>query len=70
MAYAVVQIKKDPSFKIVGSPLSSTPIGIAIPKGADALTSEINTALARIKANGSRNQIYDKWLNVSQKDAQ
>lgn len=66
VAYAVVQIKKDPSFKIVGSPVSATPIGIALPKGSDALTSKIDTALARIKANGTHTKIYDRWLNVSQ----
>jgi polar amino acid transport system substrate-binding protein len=66
LAYAVVQIKKDPSFKIVGSALSSTPIGIALPKGADALTSKIDTALAKIKANGTNAKIYDRWLAVNQ----
>jgi len=66
VAYAVVQIKKDPSFKIVGSPLNSTPIGIALPKGADALTAQVNAALARINANGTHKAIYEKWLSVSQ----
>lgn len=66
LAYAVVQIKKDPGFKIVGSPLSSTPIGIALPKGADALTSKIDTALAKIKADGTNTKIYDRWLTVNQ----
>lgn len=66
LAYAVVQIKKDPSFKIVGSALSSTPIGIALPKGADALTSKIDIALAKIRANGTSAKIYDRWLTVNQ----
>lgn len=65
-AYAVVQIKKDPSFKIVGAPLNATDIGIALPKNADALTSKINEALAKIEANGTNKSIYDKWLNVNQ----
>ena len=65
-AYAVVQIKKDPSFKIVGAPLNATDIGIALPKNADALTAKINEALANIKANGTHQSIYNKWLDVSQ----
>lgn len=65
-AYAVVQIKKDPSFKIVGDPLNATDIGIALPKNADALTLKINEALAKIRANGTHQSIYNKWLNVSQ----
>jgi polar amino acid transport system substrate-binding protein len=70
LAYAVVQIKKDPSFKIVGDPLSATPIGIALPKGADALTAQIDTALARIKADGTHTEIYDRWLSVTPATAQ
>jgi polar amino acid transport system substrate-binding protein len=65
-AYAVVQIKKDPSFKIVGAPLNSTDIGIALPKNADALTAKINEALAKIQANGTHQSIYNKWLDVSE----
>lgn len=65
VTYAVVQIKKDPSFKIVGEPLHSSEVAIALPKGADSLTSKINTALAKIKANGTHKNIYDKWLSVN-----
>ncbi len=65
-AYAVVQIKKDPSFKIVGAPLNATDIGIALPKNADALTAKINEALTKIEANGTHKAIYNKWLNVGQ----
>ncbi len=70
VAYAVVQIKKDPSFKIVGAPLHSTEIVIALPKDANDLTSRINAALAEVKANGTHQKIYDKWLNVSQDTSQ
>ncbi len=66
VAYAVVQIKKDPSFKIVGAPLNSTEVVIALPKDANELTSRINAALAEVKANGTYQKIYDKWLNLGQ----
>lgn len=63
-AYAVNQMKADPSFKIVGEPLAQAEIVAVLPKGADALTAKINEALARIKANGTYQAIYDKWLKV------
>ncbi len=65
VAYAVVQIKKDPSFKVVGDPLSSTEIGIALPKGSHDLTTMINKALAAVKADGTHAQIKDKWLKIN-----
>ncbi|MDD9302953.1 MAG: amino acid ABC transporter substrate-binding protein [Desulfobacter sp.] len=65
IAYAAVQIQKDPSFKVVGDPLHSTEIGIALPKNTSALRSEINRAIAKIKADGSHQRIHDKWLTVN-----
>jgi len=64
IAYAIVQIKKDPSFKIVGEPLNATPIVMALPKGADALTEKINGALAEIRADGTYDKIYDTWIRL------
>ena len=66
IAYAIMQIKKDPSYKIVGNPLHSTEIVIALPKYANALTAKINSALAKVRTNGRYKKIYDKWLNVNQ----
>jgi polar amino acid transport system substrate-binding protein len=65
MAYAIVQIKKDPSFKIVGEPLNATPIVMALPKGADALTAKINDALTRVRADGAYDKIYDTWIRLN-----
>lgn len=64
IAYATVQIKKDPSFKVVGEPLNSTEIGIALPKGSDALTAKINNALSAVRADGTYAGIHDKWLGL------
>ena len=63
-AYAVNQMKADPFFKIVGEPLSQAEIVAVFPKGADALTQKINSALGRLKADGSYQKILDKWLKV------
>ena len=64
VAYAIVQIKKDPSFKIVGDPLNSTEIVMALPKGHDSLTEKVNQALAKIKESGQYKKIHDTWLKV------
>jgi len=63
-AYAVNQMKADPSFKIIGEPLAQAEIVAVLPKGADALTLEINKALMNLKADGTYQAIYDKWLKV------
>lgn len=64
IAYASVQMKKDPSFKVVGEPLNSTEIGIALPKGSHALTAKINEALAAVKSDGTHQKIRNKWLSL------
>ncbi len=64
-AYAVNQMKTDPSFKIIGEPLAEAEIVAVLPKGADALTEEINKALEKLKADGTYQDIYDKWLKVN-----
>lgn len=66
IAYAAVQMKKDPSYKIAGKPLNSVEIVMALPKGADELTARVNSALARVRATGIYKEIYDRWLNVTQ----
>ncbi|NLI82229.1 MAG: amino acid ABC transporter substrate-binding protein [Deltaproteobacteria bacterium] len=63
-AYAVNQIKTDPSYKVVGQPLAEAEIVMVMPQGSDELTKRINTALAAIKADGTYQKIHDKWLKV------
>jgi polar amino acid transport system substrate-binding protein len=63
-AYAVNQIKTDPSFKVSGEPLAEAEIVMVLPKGADGLTEKVNGALAKLKADGSYQKILDKWLKV------
>jgi polar amino acid transport system substrate-binding protein len=63
-AYAVNQIKVDPSYKVAGEPLAEAEIVIVMQKGADELTQKINEALTKIKADGTYQQIHDKWLKI------
>ncbi len=63
-AYVVQQMKTDPSYKVVGDPLAKAEIVIVLPKDADALTAKVNQALARIKENGTYDQVVNAWLSV------
>lgn len=63
-AYAVNQIKTDPSFKVVGQPLAEAEIVMVMPQGSDELTQKVNSALAALKTDGTYQKIHDKWLKV------
>lgn len=63
-AYAVNQMKADPSYKVVGEPLSEAEVVMVLPKGADDLTSRVNAALGKIREDGTYRTIYDRWLKV------
>jgi polar amino acid transport system substrate-binding protein len=63
-AYAVNQIKADPSYKIVGEPLAEAEIVVVMRKGADALTAKVNEALAAILKNGAYDRAYATWLKI------
>jgi len=63
--YAIMQIKKDPSFKILDDKLHKSDVVMVLPKGADALTAKVNKALAQIKKNGTYTKIHDTWLSVN-----
>ncbi|HPX11135.1 MAG TPA: ABC transporter substrate-binding protein [Syntrophales bacterium] len=63
-AYAVNQMKADPSYKVVGEPLSEAEVVMVLPRGADDLTSRVNAALGKIREDGTYRTIYDRWLKV------
>lgn len=63
-AYAVNQIKTDPSYKVVGEPLAEAEVVMVMQKGADDLTAQINKALRSIKEDGTYLQILNRWLKV------
>lgn len=63
-AYAVNQMKADPSYKVAGEPLSEAEVVMVLPRGADDLTSRVNAALGKIREDGTYRTIYDRWLKV------
>ncbi|ABK19619.1 ABC transporter substrate-binding protein [Syntrophobacter fumaroxidans] len=63
-AYAVNQIKTDPSYKVVGKPLAEADIVIVAARGADALTARINQSLSAVRTEGTYQKILDQWLKV------
>lgn len=63
-AYAVNQIKEDPSYKIIGQPLAEAEIVIVLPKGSDSLTNKINEALTAIRKNGTYAKMESAWLKI------
>lgn len=63
-AYAVNQIKEDPSYKIVGAPLAEAEIVVVMRQGADALTGKVNEALAAVRKNGAYDKAYAAWLKL------
>lgn len=65
-AYAVNQIKQDPSiYKVTGEPLAEAEIVMVLPKESEALTSRLNEALAAVRENGKYQEAHDKWLSLN-----
>lgn len=64
-AYAVNQIKADPSYKVVGEPLAEAEIVMVMRKGADELTTKVNQALKAIRKDGTYQRVSDRWLSVN-----
>ncbi len=57
-------IKANPEMRVtlVGEPFTDELYGIAVNKGRPELLKAINEGLAAIKADGTYDQIYDKWF--------
>lgn len=64
-AYAVNQIKADPSYKVTGKPLAEAEIVMVLPKNSQALTQQLNKSLAAIRADGSYDAAAKRWLSVN-----
>jgi len=49
---------------LVGEPLAEAEIVMVMPKGADALTAKVNSALSAVKSNGTYQKVHDRWLKI------
>ena len=54
--------QQDPNLAVVGPSLESEPYGIAVSKSRPDLERFVNGVLANIRANGTWESIYQKWL--------
>ncbi|MEC3920445.1 glutamate ABC transporter substrate-binding protein [Nocardia sp. CDC160] len=54
--------EQDPATEVVGPNLSTEQYGIGISKGSDDLVRFVNGTLERIRADGTWNQLYQRWL--------
>ncbi|PZN09118.1 MAG: basic amino acid ABC transporter substrate-binding protein [Bacillota bacterium] len=61
VAYYYVQTQPD-QYEIVGDVLQPMPMGIAVPKGETELVQALQQALDELKADGTYDQIYEKWF--------
>ncbi|HET8993270.1 MULTISPECIES: glutamate ABC transporter substrate-binding protein [unclassified Rhodococcus (in: high G+C Gram-positive bacteria)] len=55
---------QDPYLELVGPSLGSEPYGIGIAKGNDDLVRAVNGTLARIRADGTWTELYNRYLAV------
>ncbi|MGY3777145.1 glutamate ABC transporter substrate-binding protein [Isobaculum melis] len=53
---------EDSNYEVVGGIFTDEPYGIAINKNQEAFVKEIDQALAEMKADGTYQKIYQKWL--------
>lgn len=55
-------IDQNPNYRLAGENFTEEPYGIAVDKGQEAFLNEINEALDTIQANGTYDEIYNKWF--------
>ena len=54
--------EENPDYTLAGDIFTDEPYGIAINKGQEPFLAAVNEALATIKANGTYQEIYNKWF--------
>ena len=59
--------KQDSNYEVVGKIFTDEPYGIAVQKGADDLTKEINTLIKDMKASGSMTNYMRSGLDKTRK---
>ncbi len=55
---------QDPYTELVGPSISVEPYGIGIPMGHDDVVRFVNGTLDRIRADGTWNRLYNRWLSL------
>ncbi|SNS65193.1 transporter substrate-binding domain-containing protein [Rhodococcoides kyotonense] len=55
---------QDPYLELVGASLSPESYGVGIKKESEDLVREVNGTLERIRADGTWNRLYSRWLTV------
>ena len=55
---------QDPYLEIVGESIGAEPYGVGIEKNSEDLVRFVNGTLERIRADGTWNDSYDRWLDV------
>ncbi|GGU14617.1 glutamate ABC transporter substrate-binding protein [Lentzea flava] len=55
---------QDPYTEVVGSRFTEEPYGVGVPKGQEDLVRFVNGVLERMRADGSWNGIYRRWLST------
>lgn len=56
--------KGEGKVKIVGDVLDGESFGIAVAKGNTELLEKINSGLAKVKEDGTFNELFQKWFNI------
>ena len=60
--FAVEQTRKDPSFVVLDEPIESAELVGVFKKGSTSLAQAFNAALAEVKADGTYDELVEKWL--------
>jgi polar amino acid transport system substrate-binding protein len=60
--FALEQKKKDPNYVVLDEPLVSAELVGVFKKGSTSLVEAFNKALAEVKADGTYDALYKKWL--------
>lgn len=61
--YRIKGEKENPTVKLLDAKLFEAPIGVAAPKGSDALLDRVNSGLQQVRDSGAADEIEKKYLD-------
>jgi len=64
IAYAATEAKREAGLKVIDSPVATQELVFVSKAGGDALTEQLNKALAEVKADGTYDKLVETWLSV------